>query len=79
MTVLSMATAGIPLTVIGIRGGFGMQRRMADLGLNVGMEIKVITSCFHGPVLVDLKGTRYAIDRRLAHHIFVEPKRGTGY
>lgn len=71
--VLSMACPGIPLTVVGMRGGFGMQRRMADLGLNIGMEVRVITSSFHGPVLVDLKGSRYAIDRRLAHHIFVKP------
>jgi Fe2+ transport system protein FeoA len=73
MMMLSMACPDVPLTVIGMRGGFRMQRRLADLGLNIGMEIRVVTSNFHGPILVDLKGCRYAIDRRLAHHIFVEP------
>ena len=73
MMPLSMAAPGERMIVSGIRGGFGMRKRMADLGLNVGMDVMVISSDYCAPLLVDLKGSRFAIDRRLAHHIFVEP------
>lgn len=73
MMPLSMAASGETMVVTGIRGGFGMRRRMADLGLNIGMCVTVVTAGYNCPLLVDLKGARYAIDRRLAHHVFVEP------
>ncbi len=75
MMPLSMAASGETMIVTGIRGGWGMRRRMADLGLNIGMDVTIISANYGCPLLVDLKGTRYAIDRRLAHHVFVEPLR----
>lgn len=70
---LSMAASGEKMIVTEVRGGCGIRKRMADLGLNIGMDITIIQSDHQGPLLVDLKGTRYAIGRGLAHHIFVEP------
>ncbi|NPV41655.1 MAG: ferrous iron transport protein A [Anaerolineae bacterium] len=75
MMPLSMAASGETMVVTGIRGGFGMRRRMADLGLNIGMCVTVVSAGYNCPLLVDLKGARYALDRRLAHHVFVEPLR----
>lgn len=70
---LSMAPSGERMIVTEVRGGCGIRKRMADLGLNIGMDVMVIHSEYGGPLLVDLKGTRYAIGRGLAHHILVEP------
>jgi ferrous iron transport protein A len=70
---LSMANAGERMVVTGVQGGCGIRKRMADLGLNIGMDVTVVHSDCSGPLLVELKGTRYAIGRGLAHHIFVEP------
>ncbi len=47
----------------------------ADLGLNIGMCVTLVSAGYNCPLLVDLKGARYALDRRLAHHVFVEPLR----
>ncbi len=70
---LSMADPGRLMVVTAVHGGYGIRKRMADLGLNIGMDVMVVQSDCGGPLLVQLKGTRYAIGRGLAHHIFVEP------
>jgi len=74
MMPLSMASADTKLEIIGFRGGFGMQRRLADLGMNIGMEISVITTHRRGPLMVLMKGSRFAIGRGIAHHVLVKPK-----
>ena len=73
MMPLCMAAPGQELIVTGFRGGFGMRKRLADLGMNIGMDVKVVSMDPCGPLLVEIKGTRYAIGRGLAMHIFVEP------
>jgi ferrous iron transport protein A len=74
MMPLSMAKPGKKLEVTGFRGGFGMRRRLADLGVNIGMEISIVTIHQQGPMLVLMKGSRFAIGRGIAHHIYVKPK-----
>jgi len=74
MMPLSMASADTKLEIIGFRGGFGMRRRLADLGMNIGMEISVITTHRRGPLMVLMKGSRFAIGRGIAHHVLVKPK-----
>jgi len=71
---LSMASAGTKLEIMGFRGGFGMRRRLADLGMNVGMEISVVSTHRQGPLVVLMKGSRFAIGRGIAHHVFVKRK-----
>ncbi len=72
---LSMAASGETMVVTGMHGSIGMRKRMADLGLNIGMSITIVSAGYHSPLLVDLKGARYAIDHRLAQHVVVEPVR----
>ena len=74
MMPLSMASAGTKLEIIGFRGGFGMRRRLADLGMNIGMEISVIITRQRGPLMVLMKGSRFAIGRGIAHHVLVKSK-----
>jgi len=71
---LSMAPEKINLMVTGFRGGFGLRRRLADLGFNIGMDVLVMVNQSAGPMVVAIKDSRFAISRGLAHHIFVEPK-----
>jgi len=73
MMPLSMAPPNTKLEVIGFRGGFGMRRRLADLGMNLGMEISVVSAQTIGPIVVDMKGSRFAIGRGIAHHVAVKP------
>lgn len=68
---LFAATSGKLVTVIGFRGGPGMQRRLADMGLTPGVELKLITRDRHGPVIIELRGARLALGRGVAHHILV--------
>ena len=74
MMPLSMASADKTLEIVGFRGGFGMQRRLADLGMNIGMEISVVSTHRRGPLVVLMKGSRFAIGRGIAHHVLVKPK-----
>jgi Fe2+ transport system protein FeoA len=42
------------------------------MGLTSGIRIKVINSQMPGPVLIDLRGSRLALGRGIAHKIFVK-------
>lgn len=68
---LFAVTPGKPITVIGFRGGPGMQRRLADMGLTPGTELRLISSDRHGPIIIELKGARLALGRGVARHILV--------
>jgi len=68
---LAMARPGELVTVIGVRAGWGLQRRLADLGLTPGVQIRVINSQMPGPVLIDLRGSRVALGRGVAQKVMV--------
>ena len=68
---LAMARPGKLVTVVGVRAGRGLQRKLADMGLTPGVQIKVINSDMSGPVLIDLRGTRVAMGRGIALKIAV--------
>ena len=44
MMPLSMAQSGESVQVAAIRAGWGLQRRLADMGLTPGVRVKVINS-----------------------------------
>ena len=68
-----MAEPYVWLRVVSVRGFRRHRRRLADLGLNIGMTIRVISPNRHGPLVLEIKDSRLAIGRGMAHHIFVEP------
>ncbi len=68
---LAMARPGELVTVIGVRAGWGLQRRLADMGLTPGVQIRVINSQMPGPVLIDLRGSRVALGRGVAQKVMV--------
>jgi len=73
---LSMVTPGETVELVQIKEGKRLRKRLADLGLNVGLNIRVVQNCFSGPLIVAVKeDTRLAIGRGMAHHILVIPPR----
>jgi Fe2+ transport system protein FeoA len=69
---LAMAGPGKLLTVTGINAGWGLQRRLADMGLTPGVQIKVMNGRCGGPVLIDLRGSRLGLGRGVAQRILVK-------
>ncbi len=72
---------GIPLAVMG-NGGCGkivriagkteQRRYLSDLGLVAGTDVSVLNTV-SGNLLLEVKGTRIAMDRSMASRIFVVP------
>lgn len=53
-----------------VRGG--VLRRLLDLGLTKGCSFLVVQGSRHGPILVEVRGTRVALGHGLARKIIVE-------
>lgn len=68
---LAMLPPGIDATVIGVKGGRGLVRRLSDLGFVKGTKVRIMVSSGSGPLLVEIKGSRIAIGRGVAMKIFV--------
>jgi len=68
---LSMVSPGEVVKVVTVRAGWGLQRRLADMGLTPGVQIRVINSQRPGPVVIDIRGSRLALGYGIAHKIMV--------
>jgi len=82
--ILKMA-ATIPLAMLRenseaviseVKGGMGLTRRLAEMGLTNGAKVKVLHSAPPGPILVMVRGSRIAIGRGVAMKIMVNPPEG---
>jgi len=71
MIPLSMVSPGEQVQVVSIGAGWGIQRRLADMGLTPGLKIRVVRSQRHGAVVLDVRGSRLALGRGLARRIMV--------
>lgn len=71
---LSMVAPGQEVEFVAVHGGRGIRRRLADMGFNPGIRIKVIQGGFQrGPIVVAVRDTRLALGRGMAHKIMVSP------
>jgi ferrous iron transport protein A len=62
-------------TIVSVLGGKMLTKRLADLGMTSGTEIKVIgRTLFSGPVQIEVNGSRLVIGKGLASKIIVELK-----
>jgi len=68
-----MATTGQKVRVVAVHGGWGIRRRLAEMGLNPGETIRVVQSDMSGPMVVAVRGSRLALGRGMAHRIEVSP------
>mgnify|MGYP005831226193 CR=1 FL=1 len=58
------------------RGGYGLVKRLAEMGLTPGVEVKLVRKCpFHGPVQVEVRGVVLALGYGVASKVFVKPSK----
>jgi ferrous iron transport protein A len=67
---LMMADEGARVRVVALRGGAGLDKRMTEMGLNVGAEL-VVRQRQGGGVVVARGETRFALGGGMAHKIMV--------
>lgn len=70
---LAIAGAGREVEIIDIAGGRGLAHHVAEMGLHPGSKVKIISGCGHGPVIVAVNGSRFAVGRGMAYKIMVRP------
>jgi ferrous iron transport protein A len=59
--------------IVAVNGGRMLTKRLADLGLTSGTEIKVLRkTLFSGPVQIEVSGSRLVLGRGLSSKIIVE-------
>ena len=72
LTGLDDGQSGI---IVSVMGGKMLTKRLADLGITTGKEVKVIRkTLFSGPVQVEVAGSKLVIGWGLASKIMVEVK-----
>ncbi|HIE14725.1 TPA: ferrous iron transport protein A [Candidatus Bathyarchaeota archaeon] len=79
LTALKNGESGVITSVkVGLKGGgggrgWGLRKRLMDMGLTPGTRITVIKSApFGGPVEILVRGSRLALGRGMAERIYVE-------
>jgi Fe2+ transport system protein FeoA len=58
--------------VVDVRAGWGLQRRLADMGLTSGVIIRVMNNQRPGPLIIDLRGSRLVLGYGMAQKILVK-------
>jgi Fe2+ transport system protein FeoA len=59
--------------ILAIDGGNGVSKRLADLGLSPGTEIRMLRkTLFSGPIQTEICGSKLVLGRGLASKIVVE-------
>lgn len=72
---LTMLPPGASGVIVDIEStGRGFMRRLGDMGLYYGSEIKVVSSTGLGPILIQVKDCTMAIGRGVARRILVARK-----
>ena len=72
---LAYAPTGRPLESVSVLGGRGIRARLADMGLGIGSEVRLISvGRGGGPVLVTIGESRLAIGHGMAGKIMVREK-----
>ncbi len=72
---LPMVAPGQTVRVVRIAAGQSAARRLRDLGLIPGTELRVVQDGGHGPLILAVGDSRLAVERGIAHKVLVEPIR----
>ncbi len=70
---LTMLPPGTRARVVALRGGAGLSRRLASMGIIPGAEILLVRGGFGGPVIVMVGEGRLVLGRGIAQRIMVQP------
>jgi Fe2+ transport system protein FeoA len=69
--VLSAVKPKKSLRILNINAGYGLQSRLASMGLVPGVEFEVIANHNRGPLILALEGSRIMLGRGIATKIMV--------
>ena len=69
---LSLVRPGTAVTVVGIRGGHGLTRRLSAMCLVPGAQIEIVRVQFGGPLVVRVMGGKIMLGRGMTHRILVD-------
>ena len=73
LTTLQDGEKGI---VAHVSGGFGLVRRLCDMGITPGTKIKVLNRCaFHGPLQIKVRDVSLALGYGVASRIYVRKRK----
>ena len=70
---LSLAKAGDCGTVVRISGDTGTKKFLTDLGFTVGVRVQAVSDV-KGSKILSVRGSRIAVDSRMASRIFFRPE-----
>ena len=71
---LDMMRCGEGGHIAGVRGGRGITRRLASMGLARGVEVRVVSNMgSFGPIMVRVASTKIGIGRGMARRVLVRP------
>jgi Fe2+ transport system protein FeoA len=74
---LAFAERGEMVSLVNIRAGSRLRKRLADLGLTIGMDLRVVQEKTCGPLILAVKNdSRLAIERPVAQKIMVRRSEG---
>jgi len=60
--------------ILSARGGYGLVRRLAEMGLTPGTEIRLLRKgAFRGPVEIEVRSVSLALGYGVASRVFVKP------
>jgi len=61
--LLTQAPAGSRVRLRSVTGGCALATRLRAMGLHPGVEIQVVRNTGHGPIIVDINGSRLMLGR----------------
>lgn len=70
--VLSDAKTGFDYTIEKIELDLRVTRRLQVLGMTHGTKISVLNKKVSGPMIIKVRGTRFAVGKRFCDGIFLE-------
>lgn len=66
---------GAEAVVKSVVAGYGVARRLADMGITPGTVVRVVRkNVLMGPIEVEVRGTRVLLGRGVAAKVLVEPR-----
>ncbi len=68
---LAMAHSAERVRIVGVDAGRGMVARLAAMGILPGVEVKVVSSGHGGPLVVEVRGTRFALGHGMSDKIWI--------
>jgi len=70
---LTMAGPGETVELLNVRGGLGLQRRLAEMGLGPGSRFRIETNGRPGPFIISVKGSRLILGHGMVGRMYVRP------